>query len=115
AAPFNLTAAPLWRGLLLRLSDEEHVLLLTMHHIISDGWSMGVLVKEVVALYAAFSAERASPLEDLSVQYADYAMWQRERLSGAVLDEQLQYWRTQLVGAPPVLELPADHARPAVQ
>src|SRR5689334_6545478 len=86
-----------------------------MHHIVSDGWSMGVLVREVAALYTAFSNDRPSPLAELPVQYADYAQWQREWLSGEVLAEQLSYWKRQLQGAPPVLELPADRPRPAVQ
>jgi amino acid adenylation domain-containing protein len=86
-----------------------------MHHIISDGWSMGLLVKEVGVLYQAFLAEESSPLAELPIQYADYAVWQREWLQGAVLEKQLEYWRQQLGGELPVLELPTDHARPAVQ
>ncbi len=113
--PFDLAQAPLTRLSLLRLGEEEHVLLCTLHHIISDGWSMGVLVREVAALYEAFSTGAAAPLPELAVQYADYAVWQREWLQGPVLEEQLAYWRGQLAGAPAVLELPADHARPAVQ
>src|SRR6185436_12147427 len=97
------------------LAAEEHVLSLTMHHIVSDGWSMGVLVHEVETLYTAFSADRPSPLAELPIQYADYAQWQREWLSGEVLAEQLSYWKQQLDGAPPVLELPTDRPRPAVQ
>src|SRR5215207_82440 len=91
--PFDLAAGPLLRVQLLRLADDEHVALLTMHHIVSDGWSMGVLVREVAALYEAFAAGRPSPLAELPVQYADYAAWQRERLQGEVLDRQLAYWR----------------------
>jgi hypothetical protein len=86
----------------LRLSEEEHVLLVTMHHIVSDGWSMGVLVREVGLLYPALCARAESPLEELAIQYADYAVWQREWLSGKVLDQQLGYWREQLAGAPAV-------------
>src|SRR5258706_2313209 len=86
-----------------------------MQHIISDGWSLGVLVKEVGALYEAYAQGQESPLEELRIQYADFAVWQREWLSGEVLSEQLSYWREQLRGAPPVLELPTDRPRPAVQ
>src|SRR5215213_2232662 len=113
--PFDLEAGPLLRVRLLRLSEREHVLLLTMHHIVSDGWSMGVLVRELCALYEAFLQGKESPLAPLIVQYADYAQWQREHLAGEVLEQQLQYWREQLAGAPPLLELPADRPRPAVQ
>jgi amino acid adenylation domain-containing protein len=113
--PFDLTRAPLFRLSLLRLSEEEHVLLLTMHHIISDGWSIGVLVKEVAALYEARSGGNESLLEELPIQYADFAVWQRDWLRGEALEEQLQYWREKLSGAPAVLELPTDRPRPAVQ
>src|SRR5215213_2360311 len=115
APPFDLEAGPLLRVRLLRLSEREHVLLLTMHHIVSDGWSMGVLVRELCALYETFSQGGESPLAPLTVQYADYAQWQREHLTGEVLEQQLQYWREQLAGAPALLELPVDHPRPAVQ
>ena len=91
------------------------MLLVTMHHIVSDGWSMGVLIDEFSRLYTAFSQGEADPLPALAVQYADYALWQRQWLSGAVLQGQLEYWREHLEGAPTVLELPTDHARPAVQ
>ena len=104
--PFDLSAGPLLRVCLLRASDTEHVFLLTMHHIVSDGWSMGVFIRELAALYQAFSAGQPSPLEALAVQYADYAVWQREWLSGAVLEEQLDYWQRQLGDAPAALELP---------
>ncbi|HEX5706332.1 MAG TPA: amino acid adenylation domain-containing protein, partial [Pyrinomonadaceae bacterium] len=113
--PFDLTRGPLLRASLLRLEDAEHALLFTMHHIVSDGWSMGVLVREVATLYAAFVQNQPSPLPELSVQYADFAVWQREYLSGEVLEEQLAYWKQQLAGAPPVLELPTDRPRPAVR
>jgi amino acid adenylation domain-containing protein len=113
--PFDLTRGPLLRATLIRLGALEHILLVTMHHIASDGWSIGVLVREVETLYKAFSTGRPSPLEELPVQYADYAQWQREWLSGDVLAEQLSYWKRQLQGAPPVLELPADRPRPPVQ
>ncbi|HEX8145220.1 MAG TPA: amino acid adenylation domain-containing protein, partial [Pyrinomonadaceae bacterium] len=101
--PFDLAQGPLLRMKLLRLSEEEHVLLVTMHHIISDGWSMGVLIREVAALYEAYSAGEASPLPELEIQYADYAAWQRKWLAGEMLQEQLRYWKGQLAGAPPLL------------
>ncbi|MFP2964241.1 condensation domain-containing protein, partial [Myxococcus sp. 1LA] len=113
--PFNLAAGPLLRATLLKVEEEEHVLVLVMHHIVSDGWSMGILVRELVALYEAYSQGRESSLTELPVQYADYSVWQREWLKGEVLEEQLQYWRTQLEGAPAALELPTDKMRPAVQ
>jgi hypothetical protein len=109
--PFDLAVGPLLRARLLRLGEEEHVALLTLHHIVSDGWSMGVLVREVAALYEAYSRGEESPLAELAVQYADFAVWQREWLRGEVLERQLNYWREQLAGAPPVLELPTDKPR----
>nr|WP_244224482.1 non-ribosomal peptide synthetase [Corallococcus sicarius] len=113
--PFNLEQGPLLRATLLKLAEEEHVLVLVMHHIVSDGWSMGVLVREMVALYEAYAQGRASPLAELPVQYADYAVWQRGWLKGEVLDAQLAWWKQQLQGAPSALELPTDKPRPAVQ
>ncbi|HWS88663.1 MAG TPA: amino acid adenylation domain-containing protein, partial [Pyrinomonadaceae bacterium] len=113
--PFDLSAGPLLRAALVRLGEDEHVALFTMHHIVSDGWSLGVLVKELVALYAAYLEGRPSPLPELKVQYADYAVWQRGWLQGEVLEQQVGYWREQLAGAPAVLELPTDKPRPAVQ
>jgi aspartate racemase len=112
--PFDLARGPLWRASLLRLSDEEHLLLLTMHHIISDGWSIGVLLRELTALYAAYSQGQPSSLPALPFQYADYAVWQRQWLHGEVLEQQLSYWRQQLANLP-VLELPTDRPRPAVK
>jgi amino acid adenylation domain-containing protein len=112
---FDLAAGPLFRAALLRLDAEDHVLLLTMHHVVSDGWSLGVLFRELSALYAAYREGRESPLSELAVQYADYAVWQREQLAGEVLDRQLAYWKERLAGAPELLELPTDHPRPAVQ
>src|SRR5213080_4691454 len=112
---FDLGRGPLLRGKLLRLGEEEHVLLLTMHHIVSDGWSVGVLVRELGVLYEAYAAGKESPLPELPIQYADYAEWQRENLQGEVLEEQLEYWRKQLGGELPVVELPGDHVRPAVR
>ncbi|QRO01038.1 non-ribosomal peptide synthase/polyketide synthase [Archangium violaceum] len=113
--PFDLTRGPLLRALLLALGEHSHVLLLTMHHIVSDGWSTAVLIREVAALYEAFHSGRPSPLPELPVQYADYSAWQRSWLQGDALEAQLAYWRQQLAGAPSVLELPTDRPRPAVQ
>ena len=113
--PFDLAHGPLLRVRLFRLSAEEHVLAVTMHHIISDEWSLGILRRELTALYEAYSAGAESPLAELRLQYADYAVWQRNWLQGEVLERELGYWRKQLAGAPALLELPADHARPAVQ
>ncbi len=113
--PFNLAQGPLLRVVLLKLGEEEHSLILTMPHIVSDGWSMGVLNRELAALYTAFSAGQPSPLVELPIQYADYVCWQREWLQGEALDSQLAYWKQQLGGSLPVLELPTDRPRPAVQ
>ncbi|WP_375765651.1 amino acid adenylation domain-containing protein [Archangium gephyra] len=113
--PFELATGPLLRVTLLRLEDERHALLLTMHHIISDGWSMGVLVREIAALYEAFHQDRSSPLPELGLQYADYAVWQRQWLRGEVLEARLEWWRKQLEDAPTVVELPTDRPRPAVR
>jgi amino acid adenylation domain-containing protein len=108
---FDLAHGPLIRARLLRLGDDEHVLLFCMHHIVADLWSMSVLVNEWVRLYDAFSKGKPSPLEELPVQYADYAVWQREWLRGDVLAEQLDYWRKQLADAPAVLSLPTEKSR----
>jgi amino acid adenylation domain-containing protein len=112
---FDLIHGPLLRVKLLKLGETQHVLVLTMHHIVSDGWSMGVLIKEVAALYQAFALGQPSPLPELSLQYADYAAWQRNWLRGEALETQLAYWRQQLAQAPQVLELPTDRPRPPVQ
>lgn len=113
--PFALDTSPLLRVKLLRLGEEEYVMLFTMHHIVSDGWSMGILVREIAALYQAFCNGQSSPLSELPIQYADFAAWQRQWLQGEVLETQLSYWRQHLRGAPAVLELPIDHPRPAIQ
>ena len=113
--PFDLQAGPLLRASLLRLSNTEHVLMLTMHHIVSDGWSMGVLYRELSALYEAFSAGRPSPLQELPIQYADFAIWQREWLSGGPLNHLRAYWTKALSGMPALLELPTDRPRPRMQ
>ncbi|MGQ5273748.1 amino acid adenylation domain-containing protein, partial [Xanthomonas arboricola pv. corylina] len=114
-SPFDLTTGPLIRGQLLRLSAQEHVLLVTQHHIVSDGWSIGVMIGEVTALYAAFSQGQPDPLPPLAIQYADYALWQRQWLQGEALQQQLGFWREHLSGAPALIELPTDRPRPAVQ
>jgi amino acid adenylation domain-containing protein len=116
--PFDLAAGPLLRVTLLRLGGEEHTLLTTFHHIVADGWSIGVLLRELTALYRAFAAGKGSPLPELPVQFADFAVWQRRWLTGGVLEGQLRYWRewhASFGGEVPVLELPADRPRPAVQ
>jgi len=113
--PFNLATGPLIRASLVRLGAEDHVLLVTMHHIVSDGWSMGVLIKEVGALYRAFIDDEPSPLSELPVQYADFAIWQRQWLAGEVFETLMRYWRRQLGGELPVLNLPTDKPRPEVQ
>jgi hypothetical protein len=111
--PFDLARGPLLRAKLVRLAAEEHAVIFTIHHVICDGLSMEILVREAAALYGAFSAGRPSPLPELPIQYADYAVWQRERMSGGELERQLTYWRGQLEGAPPVLELDCARTRPA--
>ncbi|MGW5698884.1 condensation domain-containing protein, partial [Streptomyces asiaticus] len=110
ARPFELRTGPALRALLIRLAEDAHVLLLTAHHIVTDGWSMGVLQDELCALYDA--GPGADPLPPVPVQYPDFAVWQRERLSGAALDRQLDYWKGRLDGVVP-LELPTDRPRPA--
>jgi len=114
AAPFDLSAGPLMRARLLRLSAEEHVLLLTLHHIVADGWSLGVLTSEVSALYEAYGRGAASPLAELPIQYGDFARWQREHLRGEELERQLAFWRERLADAPP-LSLPKDKPPPPAQ
>ncbi|HEY9404140.1 MAG TPA: amino acid adenylation domain-containing protein [Pyrinomonadaceae bacterium] len=114
-AVFDLARAPLLRARLLRLGESEHIVVLVMHHIIGDGWSMGIFVEEVATLYRAFAAGLPSPLADLNLRYSDYAAWQREWLQGEGLDAQLSYWRGQLKGAPPLLQLPTDYPRPSRQ
>jgi amino acid adenylation domain-containing protein len=112
---FDLSRGPLIRGRLIRLAPEQHVLLLTQHHIVSDGWSTGVLVKELNELYRAYVAGGEDPLPPLAIQYPDYAAWQRQWLSGDRLQTQADYWRTQLTGAPALFELPTDRPRPTHQ
>ncbi|HEV2862461.1 MAG TPA: amino acid adenylation domain-containing protein [Pyrinomonadaceae bacterium] len=112
---FDLRTGPLLRVRLLRFAEDEHVLVLVVHHIVCDGWSIDLLFHELAVLYAAYAAGESSPLDEPPVQYADYAVWQREWLSGEVLKEQLDYWRGQLEGAPALLELPTDRPRPQVR
>src|SRR6267142_696642 len=112
-AAFDLTRSPLIRVMLLRTAPEEHVLLVTTHHIAGDGWSMEVLRKELTALYTAFRAGRPSPLPELPIQYSDYAIWQREYLQGPEQREKLEYWKRQLAGASGILELPGNRPRTA--
>ena len=115
AQPFNLEKAPLIRARLLKLGPDEHVLLLNFHHIAFDGWSYGVFEEELALLYNAFLQGEASPLPEPSLQYVDFAAWQQQCLQGKVLQDELDYWQRKLAGAPPILELPTDRPRPAVQ
>jgi amino acid adenylation domain-containing protein len=115
SAEFDLIEGPLIRGHLVRMGEQEHVLLLTMHHIVSDGWSIGVLLRELTKLYEAYREGREDPLASLEIQYADYAQWQRQWLQGERLQTQIAYWRSALAGAPQLLRVPIDHPRPAVQ
>ncbi|HTG31557.1 MAG TPA: amino acid adenylation domain-containing protein [Thermoanaerobaculia bacterium] len=113
--PFDLARGPILRGVLLRLGVDDHTVSLTLHHVASDGWSMGLLVREVTELYAAFAAGRPSALAELPIQYADFAVWQRSWLHGEALEREISFWRRQLEGLPPLLELPTDRPRPAVR
>lgn len=114
--PFDLTRESLLRASLVKLGEEEHALLITMHHIVSDGWSMGILASELFGTpHEALASGRPSPLADLPIQYVDFAQWQREQLTGEVLEDQLKYWRGQLNGSPSMLELPTDRPRPPLQ
>jgi len=113
--PFDLVRGPLLRTRLLKLGPAEHVLVVAMHHIVSDGWSIGIFIRELADLYKAFSNDEPCPLPPLPIQYVDFAHWQREQLQGEELTQHLAYWKRQLDGAPTILELPADHPRAAVQ
>lgn len=113
--PFKLDQLPLLRAILFRLGTDDHMIVITMHHIISDGWSSQVLIAELAALYQSYLAEKPSPLPPLNIQYADFAYWQRNWLRGEVLEQQLNYWKQQLADGPELLELPTDFPRPAVQ
>ncbi len=113
--PFDLSQGPLLRVALLRLGDEEYVGLLTLHHIVSDGWSTGILIREMARLYVAFFSGGSLSLPQLPIQYADFAVWQRQWLQGEVLETRLAYWKQQLTGASALLDLPTDHPRPVLQ
>ncbi len=113
--PFDLQKGPLFRSRLIRLRDDEAIMLVTMHHIISDGWSIGVFMREVALIYDAFTRDQDSPLPELPIQYADFSKWQRDWLQGEVLEKQLNYWKETLGPVTPVLELPTDKPRPAIQ
>jgi amino acid adenylation domain-containing protein len=113
--PFQLSTGPLLRASLIKLDEQDHVLVLNTHHIVSDRWSLGVLSQELATLYEAFVESKPSPLPPLPIQYADYAVWQRHYLTGPVLEKQLAYWRQQLNGAPSNLDLPTDRPRPPIQ
>jgi amino acid adenylation domain-containing protein len=113
--PFDLARGPLFRARMLRLGADDHVLVMAMHHIVTDGWSIGVMYNEICASYAACTAGRQPEHPALPIQYADFAVWQRNTLQGAALDEQLGYWRETLRGAPALIDLPLDHPRPPVQ
>ncbi|MBW4614708.1 MAG: amino acid adenylation domain-containing protein [Desmonostoc vinosum HA7617-LM4] len=112
--PFDLSQSPLLRVTLYKLSEQEHILFLNLHHIICDEWSIGVLLEELAQLYKAYSLGENSPLAELNIQYADYAIWQRQWLQGEVNNQQLSYWQQQLSNLPPELQLPTDYPRPAV-
>ncbi len=113
--PFDLEKGPLFRIHLVKLREDDHLIFFNLHHIITDGWSMGILIREMAALYNAFSTGKPSPLPPLPIQYADFAVWQQEWLKDQVLEEHLRFWREYLGENPPVLELPTDHPRPAMQ
>ncbi|MGZ4164197.1 MAG: non-ribosomal peptide synthetase, partial [Tumebacillaceae bacterium] len=113
--PFDLTQAPLMRAKMLQLDASDYVLVLVMHHIVSDGWSLGVVIQEIVAMYTAFYHGQPSPLPELPVQFGDYTMWQRESQQGDALDKQLEYWKQQLSGTLPILHVPTDAPRPMMQ
>jgi hypothetical protein len=114
AQPFDLLRGPVARVNLFRLAPDDHVAIFTMHHIVSDGWSIGVMIREVAQLYSAYSSAKESPLKELPIQYADFAIWQREWLQGEELEKQIQYWKEQLRGVPAMLELPTDRPRSSV-
>ncbi|HYY41837.1 MAG TPA: condensation domain-containing protein, partial [Pyrinomonadaceae bacterium] len=115
ARPFDLARGPLVRVGLLRLDEAEHVLYVNMHHAITDRWSFAIFEQELAALYQAFATGQPSPLAEPPIQFGDYAVWQRARMQGAAYRQQLAYWQEKLAGAPPVLEVPPDYARPALQ
>jgi len=113
--PFKLSEGSLVRGYLIRLKRSEHIILFNMHHIVSDGWSIGVFMREFVAIYEAFYRGEDSPLEGISIQYADFALWQRKQLHGKKLESHISYWKEKLDGDLPILELPTDRPHPSIQ
>ena len=113
--PFNLEKGSLFRVMLLRLKPDETLFTVTMHHIIADGWFLGIFIRELSALYSAFCAGKPSPLSELPIQYGDFAYWQRQYFQGEILQRQVDYWKQKLVGIPPLLELPSDRPRPPIQ
>ncbi|NRD59867.1 condensation domain-containing protein, partial [Corallococcus exiguus] len=115
AQPFDLAKGPLLRALLLTSAPGEHLLVVVVHHIVSDGWSMTLLVREVALLYGALARGQAAPLPPLGIQYADFGVWQREWMQGPRLEKQLDFWKRQLAGVPSALELPTDFPRPATR
>jgi len=112
---FNLSEDDLFQSTLYQLNQNSYILLLNMHHIISDGWSIGILLQELSTLYGAYLAGNKSPLPDLQIQYADYAIWQKEKFTSEIREKQLNYWKQQLADIPPLLELPTDKPRPPIQ
>ena len=113
--PFDLSSGPLIRAILLRMAEQDHILLVTMHHIVTDGWSVGIFHRELTELYEAFIANRLSPLAELPIQYIDYSVWHRQWFDGNVYQSQLNYWKKQFASLPPALELPTDYPRPNIQ
>ena len=113
--PYDLSRGPLLRVALFRLDSERHALVVAMHHIVSDGWSLGLFIQELLGHYRAFSQGHPSPLPELPIQYADFALWQREQLQGDLLERELVFWRQRLAGVPPALDLPTDRTRPPIQ
>jgi hypothetical protein len=113
SSPFHLESGPLLRARLLRLAPDEHIVILTVHHLVSDAWSQGILLRELAALYEAFSRGASSPLDELPLHYADFAKWQRGRINAEAFETTLAYWKEQLAGSPAVLSLPTDFPRPA--
>src|SRR6185437_3559210 len=114
AKPFDLGVAPLLRGVLIRLDEREYILALSMHHIVVDEWSMGVLQQEMILLYTAYVRGQESPLKEMPLQYAEYTLWQVQWFKGEVYARQMEYWTKQLAGMPEVLNLPTDKPRPAI-
>ncbi len=113
--PFNLKKGPLIRLLLLKTGEEEHIIIFSLHHIIADGWSIPILIKETIEIYDSIKAEKPVKLPELEIQYADYAFWQKQFMEGELYKKELEYWKNELSGIPPVLDLPTDKPRPSIQ